>query len=104
MAQHNRGEVWLIDLGYAGKTRPCLILSIPANDQDRALVTVVVHTTSLRGTDFEVDVTTDFLKAGAFDAQNIVTVPHAKLIRKLGTLTSNQLGEVERAVLDWLGF
>ena len=24
MAVHNRGEVWLTDLGYSGKTRPCL--------------------------------------------------------------------------------
>jgi hypothetical protein len=30
MAVYNRGEVWLTDFGYAGKTRPCLILSIPA--------------------------------------------------------------------------
>ena len=88
MAQPNRGEVWLIDLGYVAKTRPCLILSIPANDQERALVTVVIHTTALRGTDFEVSIATGFLKPGAFDAQNIVTVPHAKLIRKLGTLTA----------------
>ena len=36
MAVHNRGEVWLTDLGYSGKTRPCLVLSVPAADRDRA--------------------------------------------------------------------
>jgi mRNA interferase MazF len=67
-----------------GKTRPCLVLSIPAGDRDRALVTMVIHTTSLRDSDFEVNVAADFLKSGAFDVQNVVTVPHAKLIKKLG--------------------
>lgn len=28
MNNPQRGEVWLADLGYAGKTRPVLILSI----------------------------------------------------------------------------
>jgi len=37
MANPNRGEVWLVDLGYAAKVRPCLVLSIPVNDEDRAL-------------------------------------------------------------------
>ncbi|TYQ31131.1 type II toxin-antitoxin system PemK/MazF family toxin [Pseudanabaena sp. UWO310] len=43
-----RGEVWLVDLGYVAKVRPCLVVSIPALDRDRALVTLVPHTTSLR--------------------------------------------------------
>jgi hypothetical protein len=30
-----RGEVWIADLGYAAKRRPCLILSIPIEDRDR---------------------------------------------------------------------
>jgi mRNA interferase MazF len=45
-----------------------------------------------------------FLRAGAFDVQNIITIPHAKLIRKLGNLTSAQLEEVEEIILFWLGF
>ncbi|MGC8638337.1 MAG: type II toxin-antitoxin system PemK/MazF family toxin [Isosphaeraceae bacterium] len=104
MASHNRGEVWLTDLGYRGKTRPCLVLSVPAGAGDRALVTVVIHTTALRNTDFEVDVAADFLKTGAFDVQNIASVPHAKLIRKLGTLRQDQFDLVASAVLEWLGF
>ena len=41
MAKADRGEVWLVDLGYAAKTRPCLVLSIPPLDTDRALTTVI---------------------------------------------------------------
>lgn len=38
-----------------------------------------------------------------FDAQNLVTIPHAKLIRSLGKLSSTQLAVVERAIALWLG-
>ena len=103
MINPNRGEVWLVDLGMMAKIRPCLALSIPALDQDRALVALLPHTTSPRGTRFEVEVRTRFLKAGVFDAQNLVTIPHAKLMRKLGALSSDQLITVEDAVRFWLG-
>lgn len=36
--------------------------------------------------------------------QNLITIPHGKLLRKLGSLTSEQLVEVEDALLLWLGF
>src|SRR5437764_965458 len=103
MANPDRGEVWLVDLGYVAKVRPGLVLSIPAEDRDRALVTLVAHTTSPRGSRFEVDVEVPFLREGVFDAQNLVTIPHAKLIRKLGVLDDDQLAAVEEAVRHWLG-
>ena len=97
-----RGEVWLIDLGYAAKTRPCLVLSIPAEDRDRALTTIVPHTTSIRGTRFEVNFSVRFLKDGAFDTQNILSIPHAKFIRKLGSLNDSQMKIISDAILFWL--
>jgi mRNA interferase MazF len=103
MPNPDRGEVWLVDLGYAAKVRPCLVISIPALDQDRALVTLVAHTTSPRSSRFEVNVKTNFLRAGVFDAQNLVTIPHAKLIRKLGVLSPTQLSTVENMLRFWLG-
>ena len=102
MPNPNRGEVWLVDLGYVAKTRPCLVMSIPAEDIDRALATLVPHTTSVRGSRFEVKIKARFLKDGAFDAQNLITIPHAKLIRKLGTLQVTELASVEDAVRLWL--
>ncbi len=101
-ASAKRGEVWLVDLGYAAKVRPCLVLSIEAEDTDRALTTIVSHTTSIRGTRFEVSLNIRFLKKGAFDAQNIVSISHAKLIRKLGSLTTEQMEQVEDGVKLWL--
>ena len=103
MPAPNRGEVWLVDLGMVAKTRPCLVLSIPAGPQDRALATLIAHTTSTRGSRFEVVVSVRFLQAGAFDAQNVVTVPLAKLVRKLGDLPPDQFASVEGAVRQWIG-
>ena len=53
MPKQNRGEVWLVDLGMVAKVRPCLVISTPARVEDRALVTVVTHTTSTRGQDLK---------------------------------------------------
>ena len=70
-----RGEVWLIDFGLAGKTRPALVVSEAFGDIDRALITVIPHTTSLRGSRFEVIVPSPFLKPGAFLVQGVTTFP-----------------------------
>ena len=104
MIAPQRGEIWLVDLGMTAKVRPALVLSVPAADQDRALATLVPHTTSVRGSRFEVAVSVGFLKAGAFDAQNLITIPHAKLLRSLGKLNAQQLTAVETVVRSWLGF
>ena len=98
-----RGEVWLVDLGMAAKVRPALVLSVPPADQDRALITPVPHTTSVRKSSYEAVVAVPFLKSGAFDAQGLVTVPPVRLIRRLGRLNVGQLAQVEVAVCSWLG-
>jgi mRNA interferase MazF len=99
----DRGSVWIVDLGIAAKVRPCLILSVPTAPEDRVLVTVIPHTTSVQGTQFEVAILATFLKTGVFDAQQVVTVARARLIRHIGDLESTQLALVEGAVRQWLG-
>ncbi|MBW3597125.1 MAG: type II toxin-antitoxin system PemK/MazF family toxin [Planctomycetes bacterium] len=103
MTSADRGEVWLTDLGMAAKVRPCVVLSVPIDPQDRVLVTIVPHTTSVYGSRFEVAVPKRFLKSGVFDAQGVVTVPQVKLMRKLGNLQPDELALVEDAVRRWLG-
>lgn len=98
MTKPKRGEVWLVDMGYAAKVRPALVLSIPLLDDERVLTTVVPHTTSVRGTRFEAPTNVDWLKSGAFDAQGIGTYPTVKLMKKLGALPHEQLELVENCV------
>jgi mRNA interferase MazF len=93
----------MVDLGLAAKVRPCVVLSVPLQESDRSLVTVVPHTTALRQSRFEIAVPARFLRPGAFDAQGIVTVPTARLMNRLGALTADQLSSIERGVCAWLG-
>ena len=103
MAIPERGDVWLADLGWSAKTRPVLILSVPYSDSDYALLAVVPHTTTTRGSRFEVALEVRSLKSGAFNVQGILAVPPIKCIKKLTTLTSDQLKTVESTVAGWLG-
>ena len=98
-----RGEVWWFDCGMVEKVRPVLIFSIPFAAADRAVVTVVFHSTALRGSQFEVQVQVPFLKDGAFIAQSIATYPTVRAVRRLGALNAAQLADVEVVVFKWLG-
>ena len=101
--QPTRGEVWLFDLGMAAKTRPVLVVSVAYGDADRAIVTVVPHTTQLRGSPFEISVHAPFLRPGAFLVQGISTYPKAWAIRKIGVLPRDQMAAVMAGLRDWLG-
>ena len=97
-----RGEIWMIDLGMAAKVRPCLILSVPFQDQERALITYIPRTTSLRGGRFEVEHVHSQFKPGAFDVQNINTVPVSRLINRLARVDDATLDQIESALVVWL--
>lgn len=100
----SRGEVWVVDLGYAGKQRPCIVLSVAPTDSERALVVIVPATTAVWGTRFEVKLELPFLKRdGVFDVQNLQAVSLGKFLRKRGALTVDQMKTVDDAVRLWLG-
>ena len=103
MALPERGEFWLADLGMAAKTRPVLVVSVPYSDSDYALIGVIPHTTTPRGSQFEIVLRTPSLQPGAFNVQGMLAVPAAKFIRRLGTASPDQLAQVEAAVRRWLG-
>lgn len=90
-------------LDWQQKYAPCLVLSIPYQDEDRALVSVIAHTTSPRNSRFEIPLKVRFLRPGVFDAQNLITIPRAKLLRKLGKISAKKLTSVENSVRRWLG-
>jgi mRNA interferase MazF len=96
-------EVWLTDLGMQAKVRPCLILTLPPMEDELAVVTLVAHTTSLRGNRWEVKVPKAFLEEGAFDVQRIATVATVKLERKLGELSGAEFDLVLEQLAERLG-
>jgi mRNA interferase MazF len=85
------GEVWQVDLGLAGKVRPCLLMTGYPNNNELALVTIIPHTTALRGNRWEISIAKTFLKDGAFHLQQIQSVPTVRLMRRLGALTIEEM-------------
>ncbi len=98
-----RGEVWLADCGLAAKVRPVVIISVPYTDTDRALITVVPHTTKIVGSQFEVPLPIRWLEKGAFNVQATFPLVPPQFIRKLGTSTPEHLLEVEKVLRRWEG-
>jgi len=98
-----RGEVWQVDFGTVAKVRPAPVISVPYAEADRVLIGVIPHTTSTRGSQFEVVVGARFLAEGAFLVQGIQAFPPKYFMRRLGVLTFEQLQSVEDALLRWLG-
>jgi mRNA interferase MazF len=102
MPRARRGELWMADRGLAAKVRPVLIFSVDYRDDERAVVTYVVRTTSVRGTRYEVPHRSPGRPDGAFDAQGISSIPDVKLERRLGAVDALILVKVEAAVRSWL--
>ena len=98
----NRGEVWLVDFGLAGKVRPALLLTRNPADEELDLVTVLLHTTALRGNRWELPIPKPFLKAGAFHLQQVQSVSTVKLERRLGALTEAEMNQVLDALAERL--
>jgi len=94
-------EIWTVDLGIASKVRPCLLLTDFPDDDELALITVLPHTTSLRGNRWELTIPKPFLKPGAFHLQQIQSVSVARLVRKLGTVTDNEWRQVQDKIRAW---
>jgi mRNA interferase MazF len=81
----------MMDLGIAAKVRPCLLLTDFPADDELALITIVPHTTALRGNRWEIVLSLNFLQPGAFHLQQIQSVPITTLVRRLGVLLGRKL-------------
>jgi len=97
-----RGEVWMVDLGMVAETRPCLLLSDEPPDDEPALVNVIPHTTSTRGSRWENSIPKNFLKPGAFHLQQLTAAPLAKLTRRLGSRSDSEFSSIRPQLRDLL--
>ncbi len=100
----NRGEIWMVDLGYTAKVRPVLILSINYNDKERAVVTYIPRTTRVWSEGrFDVPHSARGMKDGAFAVQLIGTASDANFVRRITEVNSAIMGEIENTLKLWLG-
>jgi len=104
-----RGELWTVAGGvYASKPRPALILqddAFAATDSvtvlpltshllDAPLLRVRIGAGQMSGLDRDSDVMVD----------KLTTVRRSNVATRVGRLSTEQLGEVERGVMAFLGF
>ena len=99
----NPGEVWMTDFGMAAKVRPALVLTGDPAPNELDLVTLLLHTTSLRGNRWELNIPKPFLKPGAFHLQQLQTVSTIRLERRLGALSNEEMDRVRDALARRLG-
>ena len=99
----NRGEVWLVDFGMTAKVRPALLLTGTPADDELDLVTVLLHTTALRGNRWELAILKPLLKPGAFHLQQVQSISTVKLERRLGALTEEEMNRVLDALAERFG-
>lgn len=102
MPQPNRGEIWLVDLGMAAKTRPCLLLSRYPADDELALIVVIPHTTAVRGNRWEFAAQLRFLEPGAFHLQQMQPVSLPRLIRQLGVMPAEAFAALKQRIVQEL--
>jgi mRNA interferase MazF len=97
-----RGEIWWADLPAPFGRRPAVLVSRDAAYAVRTSVTVVPLTTRRRGIAVEVPLEPGdgVPRACIANADNVLTVPTSRLIRRVGPLAPEKL----RAVNDALRF
>ena len=98
------GEVWFADLGIAAKNRPVLVLSVPGDDDARALLIVAPLTSQVRGLRGEVDLGKPrwLPKRSAVNVQGLASFDRRALSRRLGALTTPDMARVKSALRDLL--
>ncbi len=98
------GEVWFADLGIAAKSRPVLVLSVPGDDDARALLIVAPLTSQVRGLRGEVDLGKPrwLPKRSAVNVQGLASFDRRTLSRRLGALTTPDMARVKSALRDLL--
>ena len=96
----NQGDVFKVDLGYAGKIRYMVIVSRTDPDPPRALVLCAPITTKFRNSSYEVSIGKPrCLREVSFvNLQGVVAVQWRDLIDKVGRIESSKLEEIKKGI------
>ncbi len=94
------GEVYLVDLGLAAKSRPMLVVSRKDANAPRALAICAPITTQYRDSDYEVSIGRPrFLNESSYvNVQGLQAVQHHELKKRLGTLSEDQMIPIRRSL------
>ena len=97
------GQVYLVNLGMAAKTRPMLVVSRRDDDAPRALSVCAPITTSTRDSEYEVSIgKPKFLHETSYvNVQGMQAIQHHELKRMIGRLSDADLQTVMNAI-KWL--
>jgi mRNA interferase MazF len=94
------GEIRLVDLGLAAKTRPVVIVSRQDPDPPRSLVLYVPLTTQRRNSPYEVPLPRlPFLdRESVANVQGLGSLPTVRLERKIGRLSAEVMDSLKDAL------
>ena len=95
------GEVWLVDMGMAAKTRPAAVLIADDLNAPRSLIIHIPITKQNRGSELEVPLGhLPFLdKDSVANVQGIGSLPSVRFEKHLGTLPATDLDAVKKALV-----
>jgi mRNA interferase MazF len=96
------GQVYLVDLGLAAKTRPMVVVSRKDAQAPRALSVCAPITTAARGSRYEVPIGRPaFLReVSHVNLQGLQAIQHHELQRMIGRLSEKEMREVRKG-LAW---
>ena len=94
------GEVYMLDLGYEGKTRPVVIMSREDAQAPRALSLFVPLTKESRGSRYEVAMPrVPWLKLQSYaNVQGLGSVGHHELTDRRGRFDATIVGRIKDAI------
>lgn len=95
------GEVWLVDMGMAAKTRPAAVLIADNLNAPRSLIIYIPITRENRGSELEVALGhLRFLDpASVANVQGIGSLPSVRFEKRIGVLPEADLKAVKAALL-----
>ena len=94
------GEVYLVDLGMAGKVRPVIVVTREDPDAPRALSVTVPLTTENRGSKYEVQMPrVPWLRHQSFaNVQALAAYEHHELLERRGRFDPAVLDKIKAAI------
>ena len=97
MTSFSRGDVVVVDLGFAAKVRPCVVVSINNSGLQRNMSVVVPMTTEIRGGECEIRFPKPawLRQESVINVLGIAGVDNSKIERRIGAFPADKMAEVE---------